>query len=64
MKDTILVLLGSGGFGNWAGSSNGDGGTASNVGEELFDVLSLEGFGEHVGPETFHFVATCLNHFR
>ena len=47
-----LLLLGRGG-------SNG--GSGADVGEEVLNVLSLEGLGEEGGPVSLNFVAGGLN---
>lgn len=52
----LLLLLGggllSGGSATGSDSAAGDGGTTTtDVGEELLDVLALEGLGEEAGPD-------------
>ena len=59
----LLLLLGGGGGGNGgttSGGSSGNGGGA-DVGEELLNILALEGLGEEGGPVGLNLVAGCLD---
>ena len=60
----LLFLLGSGSGGIGNGGTHGDGsngGSWADVGEEVLDVLSLEGLGEEGGPVCLNLVAGGLN---
>lgn len=61
----LLLLLGggsttSGGGGN-GGTGGGDGGSGADVGEEVLDVLTLEGLGEEGRPVSLNLVAGGLD---
>ena len=59
----LLLLLCCGGGGNGGtsgGGSSGNGGGA-DVGEELLNILALEGLGEEGGPVWLNLVAGCLD---
>ena len=57
-----LLFLGRLSSGTSGTGGSGGGGSGADVGEELGDVLTLEGLGEKAGPVAFNGVAGGLDH--
>lgn len=54
-------LLGSGRSSATSATSGSGGGTRANIGEQLGDVLTLEGLSEEAGPVAFNRVSAGLD---